>query len=183
MTFRYLDRPWNCVLLSPERAVCPTLTPSCFSVSSLHAVFTCVAGKTYRLIYQLWRHMCEPRPDLKQIQKFSECLQVAVDEAEHHYQTCLRLNPESISSLRAYAQFLSNVKGDQDRSTEFLNKADRIEEAVSRMRSRHVSRFCFDQRMTDVEFADETSAVVTIRCVSLAGIVLCLLDTVGFPGL
>lgn len=101
----------------------------------------------YKIIYQLWQALLAPSPDLYQLQRYGEDLTSALRSAEHHYRTCLRLNPDSPLALRGYGIFLNNVKGQKEQANEYLNKAERVEDSVGKNKTRRLHRFLFNQRM------------------------------------
>ena len=99
-----------------------------------------------KYVYQLWQTLMSACPDFAQMRLYAENLTKAMETADEQYQECLRLNSNSAKVLRAYGQFLEGMKGDVDKASEYLNKADRMEESAQRNKQEKVNKFIvFDQ--------------------------------------
>ena len=97
-------------------------------------------------VYQLWQTLMSDCPDLAHMQHYAENLTKAMETADEQYQECLRLNSNSAKVLRAYGHFLKEMKGDVDKASEYLNKADRVEESAQRNKQEKVDKFIvYDQ--------------------------------------
>lgn len=103
--------------------------------------------KCYKLIYQFWMVISRKLPDIAQLQVLAEELTRTADEVEMHYEECLKLNSDSVVALRSFGVFLSKVKVEQERSAEFLAKADRIEDQVGKQKKKQIAKFSFDQKL------------------------------------
>eukprot|EP01138_Halocafeteria_seosinensis_P012737 gb/GECG01013013.1/.p1 GENE.gb/GECG01013013.1/~~gb/GECG01013013.1/.p1 ORF type:complete len:1765 (+),score=203.56 gb/GECG01013013.1/:1-5295(+) len=118
--------------------------------------------KVYQVVFQLWNSLMAPAPALGRLQDYAKRLTKAMTQADNYYRECLRLNPESVIALRGYGGFIRNLKGDEEQSNEYFNKADRIEEAVGTDKRSHLPNFHFKGKFGDVDANDESSAVIVI---------------------
>ena len=100
----------------------------------------------FQVIYQIWQRLMSSCPDFDVLQDYAEKLAESMKGAERHYEECLKLNSESSRVLRAYGQFLGRIKGDYDKSNEYLNKADRVEEASGKNKQFKVEHVCIEGR-------------------------------------
>lgn len=99
-----------------------------------------------KYVYQLWQTLMSECPDLAQMQQYAEKLTKALETADEQYQECLGLDANSAKVLRGYGQFLKDMKGDVDRASEYLNKADRVEDSAQRNKQEKVDKFIvYDQ--------------------------------------
>lgn len=100
----------------------------------------------HKYVYQLWQALMSECPDLAQMQKYAQRFTESMETANEHYQECLCLNSNSTKALRAYGRFLKEMKGDADKASEYLNKAERIEDSNSRNKPDKMDRFTvYDQ--------------------------------------
>lgn len=92
-------------------------------------------------VYQIWQSLVSEYPDLAQIQKHAENLSKAMETTEQQYKACIRLDSRSAKVLRAYGKFLKEMKGHTEKASEYLNKADRIQESLKRNKQEKVDKF------------------------------------------
>lgn len=101
----------------------------------------------YRIIYQFWMVVSREAPDIANLQVLAEELARTANQAEREYEECLKLSPDSVVALRAFGVFLSKVKREQERSSEHLNKADRLEDHKGKRKKKHIPKFSFNQTL------------------------------------
>lgn len=107
--------------------------------------------KCYRIIYQFWETLNKKIPDVAELQYLAEGLHKVAEEAVVHYENCLKLNPESIVALRSFGAFLLKVKVDNEGSSQYLAKADRIEDQMGRQKQKHLRKLCFYGKLNSTQ--------------------------------
>jgi len=118
--------------------------------------------EAYRLLQQLWDIMSEGTPDLVSIEQTGVALQETLNRIEQAYTKLLELNPQSTKTLRAYAQYLLDLKNTQMKAQELLTKADRLEETDTRARMRQIKNVKFGESTKKTSFLNDNVALITI---------------------
>ncbi|CAE7906639.1 tmcC, partial [Symbiodinium sp. KB8] len=75
-----------------------------------------------------WQELNERVPNLQRLRALALSIRFGIISADTHYQALLRINHQSVSALRSYANFLENVVHDEERASQFAIEAQRIED-------------------------------------------------------
>lgn len=117
----------------------------------------------YRNLLTLWEVLDTARPDLFDIQTSGDSLRTVLARMHYLFRNLLRINPDSATVLRAYADFLLNLANDPSKAAECVNKADRIEEVHAKQHNKPVSHIVFKALVTEqLSLMDDTAATVAI---------------------
>ena len=82
-----------------------------------------------------WLELNERVPNLQRLRCLALEIRAGTIEAEGHYHALLRINHQSVSALRSYANFLENVVKDSERASQYALEAQRMEDQQSKVSS------------------------------------------------
>jgi len=120
------------------------------------------ATKARALQLRFWTQLLDPNPAIARLAQLAKRIDVEMTTADRHFRELIALNPQAVSVLRDYSQFLIEVANRPARAQALLEEADAIEDEQSK---RHIERtkdvILFT---TDVELdtASDKTSVVTI---------------------
>jgi len=117
--------------------------------------------EAFRLMQNLWETLAEGTPDLANVESTGILLQQAISRIDCAFNKLLGINPQSVWTLRNFAQHIISIKNVSTKALDMLAKADRLEETMNRQRMHHV-QVEFGLRTTDSSFFGSSSAVLTV---------------------
>ncbi|KAA0151465.1 hypothetical protein FNF28_07134 [Cafeteria roenbergensis] len=118
--------------------------------------------KAFAAQNKLYNHAVESSPDANRLGLLAEELFKARTAAERRFRTMLQINPDSIMALRAYSRFCEEVLHDADKSTELMNKANRIEDKHAKTNVRPLDAVVVGAAEEPLSVMDEMNAVITM---------------------
>ncbi|KAJ3067932.1 hypothetical protein HDU98_008888 [Podochytrium sp. JEL0797] len=84
---------------------------------------------------QFWSELIKRHPSFHKLQSHGSAISTAISLAQEHFQTLLKLSPESPGVYRMYGRFLINALNDKRGGQDLLDHADEIDEDADRENS------------------------------------------------
>lgn len=86
--------------------------------------------KARALQTEFWKELASPQPSLSRLDDLGREYDEASRTAENAYKMMLQLNPQAVSIMRKYAQFLIEVSNNSTKARKLLTDADALEESM-----------------------------------------------------
>jgi PAS domain-containing protein len=84
------------------------------------------------LVFSFWNTLSEKSPDLTRMQNIGLNINVALSGADSVFKELLVLAPQSVTAMRAYAEFLLELANDPNKAIQLLQDAESLEDEQSR---------------------------------------------------
>lgn len=126
------------------------------SVDSGCFKFTLCTATRYCLVQnEFWVEMLKPEPSLSRLNEIGDAVKTYTALCETCFQKQLSLSPNSVQTLRRYAQFLLEVSNNPGKSMKLSQQAEDLEDLASKEHSDVTSNLQLYQAVSTMDAARE----------------------------
>jgi hypothetical protein len=128
---------------------------------------------------EFWNELLHSVPSLKKLDSIGREMEYCIKKADESFSNILKISPNSLTTLRQYAQFLMDVSNHKLKADRLVQQADDVEDALSKEHADVDAAVVLFQKGAILDASRDDVGVITIgQTPSDLGIILTV-NTVG----
>jgi hypothetical protein len=128
---------------------------------------------------EFWNELLHSVPSLKKLDSIGREMEHCIKKADESFTNILKISPNSLTTLRQYAQFLMDVSNHKLKADRLVQQADDVEDALSKEHADVDAAVVLFQKGAMLDASRDDVGVITIgQTPSDLGIILTV-NTVG----
>jgi len=117
----------------------------------------------YRAMLRVWQILSDPVPDLNQLQRIGTQMKRSLAETQTSFRAMLKINADNSKLQRSYGSFLLNLLRNPALASQFLNKAEALEQSQRSHKTRAVEHLTMFKPADAISATDDSVAVFTVE--------------------